>query len=153
MAKESVEPHPGVPKVIRSAVFPLEQRRLRCKREPSLTACIQPRVQFMRQIFSKRNHPDPTFTRPNAKACLLQIEVSNAQMEGFSKSQAGAIQNQEQGSHALESQWRTLQIRYAVQEKRDLVGCKYARLEMSLYRRDGQHLFRHKPFGVEPPSI
>jgi len=37
MAKESVEPHPGVPKVIRSAVFPLEQRRLRCKREPSLT--------------------------------------------------------------------------------------------------------------------
>jgi hypothetical protein len=102
---------------------------------------------------SERDHADPTFTWPDAKARLLQIEVGNAQMEGFSKSQARAIQDQEQGSHTLEAQWRTLQIRYAAQKELDLFVLKYARLEMSPYRRNGQHLFRHKPFGVEPSSI
>jgi hypothetical protein len=83
----------------------------------------------------------------------LQIEIGNAQMECFAKSQAGAIQDQEQGSHALEAQWRTLQIGNAVQKKLDLFRREYACLKMSFYSRHWQHLFRHKPFGVEPSSI
>ena len=52
--------------------------RLRCKREPGVASCIQSRTQFICQILPKRNQPDSTFTWPDAKACLLQIEVGNA---------------------------------------------------------------------------
>ena len=59
------------------------------------------------------------------------------------------IQDQEQGSHALEPQWRTLQIGNAVQKKLDLLRRDYACLKMSFYSLHGQHLVRHKPFGVD----
>jgi hypothetical protein len=83
----------------------------------------------------------------------LQIHIGNAQMECFTKSQAGAIQDKEQSSHALETQWRTLQIVNTVQKKLDLCRREYACLKVSFDSRHGQHLFRHKPFGVEPSSI
>jgi hypothetical protein len=83
----------------------------------------------------------------------LQIEIGNAQMKCFAKAQSGAIQDQEQGSHALEPQWRTLQIGNAVQKKLNLLRREYACLKMSFYSLHGQHLVRHKPFGVEPSSI
>jgi hypothetical protein len=137
VAKESVETHPGIPKVIGSAIFSLKHRCLRCNRESGLASCIQPLAQFISQISTKWDKPDATFTWPDAKACLPQIEICNAQTECFAKSQAGAIQNQEQRSHACESQWRALQIGYAAQKKLDLFRCEYASLKMSSYRRDG----------------
>ena len=56
-------------------------------------------------------------------------------MESFSKSQSGAIQNQEQGSHALKSQWRTLQIRDAAQKKLDLIMREYACLTLAITQK------------------
>jgi len=83
VAKKGVEPHPGVPKVIGPAIFPLKQPRLRCKRKSGLASCIQPRAQFLGQITTKRNQPGTTFTWPNSKACLLQIEIGDTQTERF----------------------------------------------------------------------
>jgi hypothetical protein len=122
VAKKGVEPHPGVPKVIGPAIFPLKQPRLRGKRKSGLASCIQPRAQFLGQITTKRNQPGTTFTWPNSKACLLQIEIGDTQTERFPKTQSGAVQDQEQHSHACESQWRASQISYAAQKKLDLLG-------------------------------
>jgi hypothetical protein len=53
LAKESVETHPGIPKVIGSAIFSLKHRCLRCNRESGLASCIQPLAQFISQISTK----------------------------------------------------------------------------------------------------
>jgi hypothetical protein len=75
-----------------------EERRLRlsASRAIPLKAIVP---QFMSQIGSERDPARLAFALPDAEHAAIQIYVPNLQSHGFTESQSGAVQNQDQHSN------------------------------------------------------